>query len=180
VGVDEFNPSSRDENLGRYIHVNLPLFVSSLISLSSFYEFLRWFAHFAPRKSVAIHAGWTRDRFLRFLLIMSSPPRAGSVSTVRTYAGLNGRPLGLLISTIATTGFLLFGYDQGVMSGIISADPFNDYFPSTKNNSVYQGFVTAIYEIGCLIGAILILTFGDRTGRRRAVRYPLVSLIPSY
>lgn len=80
-----------------------------------------------------------------------------------------GRPLGLLISTIATTGFLLFGYDQGVMSGIISADPFNAYFPETKNNSVYQGFVTAIYEIGCLIGAIFILTFGDKTGRRRAM-----------
>ncbi|CZT49703.1 related to sugar transport protein STL1 [Rhynchosporium secalis] len=95
--------------------------------------------------------------------------RAGSVSTVKTYAGLMGRPLGLLISTIATTGFLLFGYDQGVMSGIISADPFNAYFPETKDNSVYQGFVTAIYEIGCLLGAIFILAFGDRTGRRKAM-----------
>jgi hypothetical protein len=96
--------------------------------------------------------------------------RSNSVTTTRTYAGLMGRPLGLLISTIATTGFLLFGYDQGVMSGIISADPFNNYFPETKGNSVYQGFVTAIYEIGCLIGAIFILWFGDSTGRRRAVR----------
>jgi MFS family permease len=111
---------------------------------------------------------------------MSSPQRAGSVSTVRTYAGLNGRPLGLLISTIATTGFLLFGYDQGVMSGIISADPFNNYFPSTKNNSVYQGFVTAIYEIGCLIGAIFILSFGDKTGRRKAVCCPLSRAISVY
>jgi len=91
-----------------------------------------------------------------------------SVST-KTFAGLSGRPLGLLISTIATTGFLLFGYDQGVMSGIIAADPFNAYFPSTKNNSVYQGFVTAIYEVGCLIGAIFILSFGDKLGRRKAV-----------
>ena len=95
--------------------------------------------------------------------------REPSVSTVRTYAGMNGRPLGLLISTISTTGFLLFGYDQGVMSGIISADPFNNYFPSTKGNSVYQGFVTAIYEVGCLLGAIFILSFGDSTGRRKAV-----------
>ncbi|TVY32028.1 Sugar transporter [Lachnellula occidentalis] len=87
----------------------------------------------------------------------------------KTYAGLNGRPLGLLVSTIATTGFLLFGYDQGVMSGIINADPFNNYFPSTKDAPIYQGFVTAIYEIGCLLGAIFILTFGDRTGRRRAM-----------
>jgi sugar porter (SP) family MFS transporter len=80
-----------------------------------------------------------------------------------------GRPLGLLISTISTTGFLLFGYDQGVMSGIISADPFNTYFPSTKDNSVYQGFVTAIYEIGCLLGAIFVLAYGDKMGRRRAM-----------
>jgi len=111
---------------------------------------------------------------------MSFPQRAGSVSTVRTYAGLNGRPLGLLISTIATTGFLLFGYHQGVMSGIISADPFNNYFPSTRNNSVYQGFVTAIYEIGCLIGAIFILSFGGKTGRRRAVCCPLKKAISVY
>ena len=32
-----------------------------------------------------------------------------------------------------------------------------------------QGFVTAIYEIGCLCGAISILAFGDYLGRRRAM-----------
>ncbi|KAH8803087.1 general substrate transporter [Xylogone sp. PMI_703] len=94
---------------------------------------------------------------------------SGSAGFKPTYAGLAGRPLGLLISTIATTGFLLFGYDQGVMSGIISADPFNAYFPDTKDDSVYQGFVTAIYEVGCLFGAVFILQFGDRTGRRKAM-----------
>lgn len=34
------------------------------------------------------------------------------------------------------------------MSGIIAAEPFNDYFPETKGNKTYQGFVTAIYEVG--------------------------------
>lgn len=64
------------------------------------------------------------------------------------FMGLTGRPLSLAVSVVATTGFLLFGYDQGVMSGIISADAFNTYFPETKDDSTYQGFVTAIYEIG--------------------------------
>ena len=64
--------------------------------------------------------------------------------------GLTGRPLSLAVSTVATTGFVLFGYDQGVMSGIITAPAFNDLFPATKNNSTMQGFVTAIYEIGKL------------------------------
>lgn len=85
-----------------------------------------------------------------------------------TFAGLSGRPLSLAVSTIATTGFLLFGYDQGVMSGIISSPVFNDYFPETRDSTM-QGLVTAIYEIGCLIGAVFILGVGDLLGRRRAI-----------
>lgn len=55
------------------------------------------------------------------------------------------------------------------MSGIISAKPFNDYFPQTKGDATWQAFVTAIYEIGCLCGAIWQLAMGDRIGRRRAI-----------
>ncbi|KAG6355649.1 hypothetical protein INS49_003611 [Diaporthe citri] len=86
-----------------------------------------------------------------------------------TFLGLSGRPLSLLVSVIATTGFLLFGYDQGVMSGIITAAPFNNMFEPTKNNSTMQGFTTAIYEVGCLFGAMLILGVGDLLGRRRVI-----------
>lgn len=92
-----------------------------------------------------------------------------SMTETHSYAGMQGKRLHLLVSTIATTGFLLFGYDQGVMSGIISADAFNAYFPETKDDSTYQGFVTAIYEIGCLLGAVFSLAYGDNIGRRRLV-----------
>ncbi|CAO2653391.1 Nn.00g028020.m01.CDS01 [Neocucurbitaria sp. VM-36] len=85
------------------------------------------------------------------------------------FMGMRGRPLDLTVSIVATTGFLLFGYDQGVMSGIISADPFMNYFPETLHNSTWQGFVTAIYEIGCLFGAIAMLIFGDALGRRKGI-----------
>jgi len=85
------------------------------------------------------------------------------------FMGMRGRSLDLMVSVIATTGFLLFGYDQGVMSGIISAEPFMNYFPETLNNSTWQGFVTAIYEIGCLFGAIIMLVFGDALGRRKGI-----------
>ncbi|KAI6379164.1 hypothetical protein MCOR25_002040 [Pyricularia grisea] len=85
------------------------------------------------------------------------------------FMGMSGRPLSTAVSTVATTGFLLFGYDQGVMSGIISAPAFNKFFPETENNSTMQGFVTAIYEIGCLLGAMFILAVGDILGRRRAM-----------
>ncbi|KAF9894439.1 hypothetical protein FE257_007942 [Aspergillus nanangensis] len=83
-----------------------------------------------------------------------------------TFIGLSGRPLSLAVSTVATMGFLLFGYDQGVMSGIISDKAFNNVFTATKDDSVMQALVTAVYELGCLAGAIFALIFGDKTGRR--------------
>ncbi|KAI8626921.1 sugar porter family MFS transporter [Xylariaceae sp. FL1651] len=86
-----------------------------------------------------------------------------------SFMGLSGRHLSMAVSAICTTGFLLFGYDQGVMSGIITAPAFADVFEETRNNSTLQGVVTSIYEIGCLIGAIFILFVGDQLGRRRAM-----------
>ncbi len=55
------------------------------------------------------------------------------------------------------------------MSGIISAPAFADMFPETRNNPTMQGLVTAIYEIGCLMGAMFILWYSDLLGRRRAM-----------
>ena len=57
---------------------------------------------------------------------------------LKTYMGLSGRKLSIAISLVATNGFLLFGFDQGVMSGIITDPVFNDYFPATKDNSTVQ------------------------------------------
>ncbi|KAL1637290.1 hypothetical protein SLS58_009381 [Diplodia intermedia] len=85
------------------------------------------------------------------------------------FLGMRGKTLSMVVSIVSTTGFLLFGYDQGVMSGIIASEPFNTYFPETLNDKTYQGFVTAIYEVGCLLGAIVMLMFGDRLGRRKGI-----------
>jgi MFS family permease len=77
--------------------------------------------------------------------------------------------LQLLITTVATTDFLLFGYDQGVMSGIISAPAFVTAFPEVQGDRTYEGFVVAIYAAGCFLGACFILTFGDKLGRRNSI-----------
>ncbi|OTB07287.1 hypothetical protein M426DRAFT_54041 [Hypoxylon sp. CI-4A] len=88
---------------------------------------------------------------------------------IPTFMGLSGRPLSIAVSIVATTGFLLFGYDQGVMSGIIGSNHFANVFEEVRNNATMQGLVTAIYEIGCLIGAMFILAVGDVLGRRKAM-----------
>lgn len=40
---------------------------------------------------------------------------------------------------------------------------------SDNKQGAIQALVVAIYEIGCLIGALGIVAFGDKLGRRRAV-----------
>ncbi|KAK0628108.1 Sugar transporter STL1 [Lasiodiplodia hormozganensis] len=85
---------------------------------------------------------------------------------------IKGRNLEVGVCATAASGFLLFGYDQGVMSGIITEPLFLKQFPQMepKNKSgAIQALVVAIYEIGCLIGSILIICYGDKLGRRRAV-----------
>lgn len=89
--------------------------------------------------------------------------------------GLSGRPLRLAVTIIATTGFSLFGYDQGLMSGLITGTEFNKEFPATSltrphvdkhHVTVIQGAVTACYELGCFFGALFALFRGERIGRK--------------
>lgn len=81
-------------------------------------------------------------------------------------SGLSGRALRVSVTLTATLGFSLFGYDQGLMSGLITGHEFNYEFPATKDNSVNQGAVTACYEIGCFFGALFAMFRGERIGRR--------------
>ena len=54
------------------------------------------------------------------------------------------------------------------MSGIISAPAFTNDFPQVLDET-YEGFVVSIYAVGCFLGALFILNFGDRLGRRKSI-----------
>lgn len=92
-----------------------------------------------------------------------------NVAGVPTYWGKSGQTLQRLVTTVATLDFLLFGYDQGVMSGIIAGAPFVADFPQVDGDSTWQGFVTSIYAVGCFFGALFILLVGDKLGRRKSI-----------
>lgn len=89
--------------------------------------------------------------------------------------GLKGKRLQNLITMSCVIGFSLFGYDQGLMSGIITSHQFVDTFPAVGGEShhatVIQGAVTSCYELGCFFGALGVLSTGTRFGRR-----PLIML----
>lgn len=95
---------------------------------------------------------------------------------------LVGKALNWAITATAGSGFLLFGYDQGVMSGLLTGDAFTRTFPEIDTtdgaggSASLQGTVVAIYEIGCFFGAIFCLMFGEYLGRRWCIMIGCVVL----
>lgn len=89
---------------------------------------------------------------------------------------LTGPSLVWLASTTAGVAFLLFGYDQGYMSGMLSLSYFLDTFPKTEDPQV-GGITVAIYEIGCLFGAIGAILYGDKMGRKTTILLGMLIMI---
>ncbi|KAK5997193.1 High-affinity glucose transporter-like protein [Cladobotryum mycophilum] len=91
---------------------------------------------------------------------------AGSSGSVH---GLTGKPLLYFTSIFVSLGVFLFGYDQGVMSGIITGPYFNDYFGHPSKAEV--GTMVAILEIGAFITSLMVGRVGDIIGRRKTILY---------
>ncbi|PYH41175.1 putative MFS monosaccharide transporter [Aspergillus saccharolyticus JOP 1030-1] len=83
--------------------------------------------------------------------------------------GLVGKPLLYFTSVFVSLGVFLFGYDQGVMSGIITGWYFKDYFNQPSRAAI--GTVVAILEVGAFISSLLVGRVGDLIGRRKTILY---------
>ncbi|GKT45269.1 sugar transporter STL1 [Colletotrichum spaethianum] len=104
---------------------------------------------------------------------------------------LQGKVLNWSIGFIASCGFLMFGYDQGVLGSLLTLDDFQrsitlmtpleqsnplcwldfpentqrDYSQCTGDPNT-QAAAVAVYQIGCFLGAVLILFYGESWGRK--------------
>lgn len=83
--------------------------------------------------------------------------------------GLVGKPLVYFTSIFVSLGVFLFGYDQGVMSGIITGPYFKDYFNQPGVGEI--GTMVAILEVGAFIASLCVGRIGDVIGRRRTILY---------
>ncbi|CAK7231613.1 hypothetical protein SCUCBS95973_007976 [Sporothrix curviconia] len=97
----------------------------------------------------------------------------------RKFLGMRGNALNWAVSTIAGCDFLLFGYDQGVMGGILTLPIFLDQFPiinpdsvggaESSRRSTYQGIAVASYNLGCFLGSIIAIFISNPLGRKRMI-----------
>ncbi|KAG7055929.1 sugar transporter [Colletotrichum scovillei] len=86
------------------------------------------------------------------------------------YFGLKGKWLTYWITFACSVDMLMFGYDQAVFSGVIVTDDFlelHDLVGPEKTRMLST--ITAIYDIGCFVGAILAFTIGESLGRTKSI-----------
>lgn len=83
--------------------------------------------------------------------------------------GLTGKALLYFTTVFVSLGVFLFGYDQGVMSGIITSPYFLDYFNQPSRAEI--GTMVAILEVGALASSLLVGRVGDIIGRRKTIMY---------
>ncbi|OQV08115.1 hypothetical protein CLAIMM_12435 [Cladophialophora immunda] len=71
------------------------------------------------------------------------------------------------ITSVCSSGFLLFGYDQGVMSGVV----ISKYWLAQMDHpsSLMVGTMTALYDVGAVFGAIGAAFTGEQLGRKRTL-----------
>ncbi|KAF4981981.1 hypothetical protein FZEAL_2327 [Fusarium zealandicum] len=94
----------------------------------------------------------------------------GNSADKKPFFGFRGGWLAFWITVACATDMMLFGYDQGVFSGVVVTQDFltlhNLQGPSKTN---LLATVTAIYDIGCFVGAMIAFTVGERLGRKKAI-----------
>ncbi|EGY19242.1 sugar transporter STL1 [Verticillium dahliae VdLs.17] len=97
-----------------------------------------------------------------------------------SYFGLTGQALSVLqIALIVCPAFILFGYNQAGLGGLLTTQDWTKTFPEIdtvhttgsekKQKSTLQGFVVATFTIGALCGALSCSWTGDKFGRRNVI-----------
>ncbi|KAI6849200.1 general substrate transporter [Hortaea werneckii] len=82
------------------------------------------------------------------------------------------------ITALSCMGFMLIGYDNGLMGGLVDTKAFDNSFGinSDKDASLIS-LIVAIFEIGAFAGAMTTSFIGEWLGRRRSIAIGCVILI---
>jgi MFS family permease len=89
-------------------------------------------------------------------------------SDSKPFFGFRGGWLIFWLTLACSTDMMMFGYDQAVFSGVIVSQNFLDVLHLNGRTTMIST-VTAIYDIGCFVGALLAFTIGERLGRKKSI-----------
>jgi MFS family permease len=93
---------------------------------------------------------------------------------------LEGNALLYTVTTLTCLGFLLIGFDNGLMGGFVNSPAFTETFgidKTTNKGTNTIALIVAIYEIGAFIGAVTTSFIGENLGRRKSVLIGVIIMI---
>ncbi|KAJ5083938.1 hypothetical protein NUU61_008517 [Penicillium alfredii] len=82
---------------------------------------------------------------------------------------LDGPALEVVLTAANSAAQAWYGYDQGVVSGILISPDFIRVFPQTKVSSI-QGITASCFSLGNLAGCLIAACYGNRLGRKNTLR----------
>ncbi|KAI0170275.1 putative Myo-inositol transporter 1 [Pestalotiopsis sp. NC0098] len=87
----------------------------------------------------------------------------------------SGFRLRAAITIACQMAFVLFGYDQGVFSGIVGNPDWLDQFGHPEPTR--EGIIVSCYNLGAFTGCIICFLICERTGRRMAMWIAMLFII---
>jgi sugar porter (SP) family MFS transporter len=88
----------------------------------------------------------------------------------QTRAVLSPKVYTWLCGLFASLGSIIFGYDLGVIAGVLSATDFIDTMGPRFNNPNLEGLITSIFLLGCFAGMFPVAYFAESLGRRKTIQ----------
>ena len=82
---------------------------------------------------------------------------------------LVGRALINFVSIFVSLGVFLFGFEQGLMSSLLTNTYFKEYFHNPSPAQI--GTMVATLELGALFSSFVAGKVGEKIGRRKTIRY---------
>lgn len=64
---------------------------------------------------------------------------------------------------------MLFGYDQGVVSGILTMQSFGAKFPRIYTDATFKGWFTSTLLLAAWLGSLVNGPIADRIGRKGSI-----------
>ncbi|KAL2838068.1 general substrate transporter [Aspergillus pseudodeflectus] len=104
----------------------------------------------------------------------------GSVSDVRPKGGFSlvlENPYLCGVASFSTLGGLLFGYDQGVVSGVITMESFAARFPRIFSDSGFKGWFVSTLLLAAWLGSLVNGPVADRLGRKLSINLAVVIFV---
>ncbi|KAH6655778.1 general substrate transporter [Truncatella angustata] len=98
------------------------------------------------------------------------PARAGK----GVWRELRENPYILGLSTFASLGGFLFGYDQGVISGVLTMESFAAKFPRVYLDSSFKGWFVSTLLLLAWLGSLINGPLADRIGRKGSMLVAVV------